>query len=62
MTQIDPVDLEKNPGNRPWPIITKPVRYNVRNAIFRKKKILKGNAVSTTENLIKKRINEMIVV
>ena len=34
-------------------------RRNVCNAIFRKKKILKGKAVSITENLTKKRITEM---
>ena len=35
--------------------------YNVLNVIFRKKKILKGKAVSITENLTKKRITEMKV-
>ena len=33
----------------------------MRNVIFRKKKILKGKAVSITENLTKKRITEMKV-
>ena len=33
--------------------------YNVRNAIFKKKNILKRNAVSITENLTKKKIIEM---
>ena len=60
MTLIDPIDLEKQHiGSRPPPIIVKFARYNVRNAIFRKKKILKGKAVSITENLTKKRITEM---
>ena len=36
-------------------------RYNARNVIFRKKKILKAKAVSITENLTKKRITEMKV-
>ena len=40
-------------------IIIKFTRYNVRNVIFRKKKILKGKAVSITENQTKKRITEM---
>ena len=61
MTQIDPIDLEKKQtGSRPRPII-KFTRYNVCNVIFRKKKILKGKAVSITENLTKKRITEMKV-
>ena len=34
-------------------------RYDVCNVIFRKKKILKGKAISITENLTKKRITEM---
>ena len=42
-------------------IIIKFTGYNVRNVIFRKKKILKGKAVSITENLTKKRITEMKV-
>ena len=46
----------KHTGSRPWPTIIKFVRYNVRNEIFRKKKILKGKVVSITENLTKKRI------
>ena len=40
-------------------IIIKFTGYNVRNVIFRKKKILKGKAISITENLTKKRITEM---
>ena len=48
-------------GTRPRPIIIKFTRYNVCNVIFRKKKILKGKAVSITENLTKKRITEMKV-
>ena len=35
--------------------------YNVRNVIFRKKKILKGKAISITKNLTKKRITKMKV-
>ena len=50
MTQIDPIDMEKY------------AKYNVRNAIVRKKKILKGQAVSITENLTKRRITEMKIV
>ena len=50
MTQIDPIDMEKY------------AKYNVRNAIVRKKKIVKGQAVSITENLTKKRITEMKIV
>ena len=50
---------KKHTGSRPWPIIIKFVRYNVRNAIFRKKKILKAKAISITNNLTKKRITEM---
>ena len=42
MTQIDPIDMEKH------------AKYNVRNAIVRKKKILKGQAVSIIENLTKR--------
>ena len=52
---------KKQTGRRPRPIIIKFARYNVRNIIFRKKKILKGKAVSITENLTKKRITEMKV-
>ena len=40
-------------------IIIKFTRYNVRNVIFRKKKILKDKAISITENLTKKRITKM---
>ena len=36
-------------------------KSSLRNAIFRKKKTLKGKAVSTEENLTKKRISEMKV-
>ena len=36
-------------------------RCNLFNLIFRKKKILKGKAVSITENLTKTRITEMKV-
>ena len=50
---------KKHIRNRPQPIIVKFARYNVCNAIFKKKKILKGKAVSTTENLTKKGIIEM---
>ena len=50
MTQIDLIDMEKY------------AKYNVRNAIVRKKKILKGQAVSITENLTKRRITEMKIV
>ena len=50
---------KKQTGSTPRPIIIKFTRYNVRNVIFRKKKILKGKAVSITENLTKKRITEM---
>ena len=50
---------KKHTRSRPWPIIIKFARYNLRNAIFLKKKILKGKAVSITENLTKKRIIEM---
>ena len=52
---------KKQTGSTPQPIIIKFTRYNVRNVIFRKKKILKGKAVSITENLTKKRITEMKV-
>ena len=52
---------KKQTESRPRPIIIKFTRYNVRNVIFRKKKILKGKAVSITENLTKKRITEMKV-
>ena len=51
----------KQTESRPRPIIIKFTRYNVRNVIVRKKKILKGNTVSITENLTKKRIIEMNV-
>ena len=51
--------LEKKNGSRPRPIIIKFTRHYVHNVIFRKKKILKGKAVSITENLTKKRITEM---
>ena len=50
---------KKHTGSRPWPIIIKSARYNVRNAIFRKTKILNGKAVSITKKLTKKRITEM---
>ena len=52
---------KKQTGSRPWPIIIKFARCNVRNVIFRKKKIMKGKAVSITDNLTKKRIAEMKV-
>ena len=52
---------KKQTGSRPRSIIITFTRYNVRNVIFRKKKILKGKAVSITENLTKKRITEMKV-
>ena len=62
MIQIDPIDLEKNkPEVDLRPIIIKFTRCNVRNMIFRKKKILKGKAVSITENLTKNIIIEMKV-
>ena len=35
---------KKHTGSRPRPVIIKFARYNVRNVIFRKKKILKGKA------------------
>ena len=50
---------KKHAGSRLQPIIVKFAWYNVRNAIFRNKKILKGKAVSITEKLTKKRITEM---
>ena len=50
---------KKHTGSRPWPIIIKSARYNVCNAIFRKKKILNGKAVSIKKKLTKKRITEM---
>ena len=60
MANIDPIDLEKKEtGTRLRPIIIKLVRYIVRNAIFKIKKILKGKTVSIAKNLIKKRIIEM---
>ena len=52
---------KKLTGSRPRHIIIKFARCNARNVIFRKKKILKGKAVSITENLTKKRITEMKV-
>ena len=52
---------KKHTGSRPRPIIIKCARYNVRNVILRKKKILKGKTVSITEILTKKRITEMKV-
>ena len=52
---------KKQTGSRPQPIIIKFTMYNVHNVIFRKKKILKGKAVSITENLTKKRLTEMKV-
>ena len=52
---------KKQRGSRPRPVIIKFNRYHVRNVMFRKKKILKGKAVSITENLTKKRITEMKV-
>ena len=52
---------KKQTGSTPRPIIIKFTRYNVRNVIFRKKKITKGKAVSITENLTKMRITEMKV-
>ena len=62
MIQIDPIDLEKNkPEVDLRPIIIKFTIYNVRNVIFRKKKILKGKAVTITENLTKNIIIEMKV-
>ena len=53
---------KKQTGSRPWPIFMKFARCNLFNLIFRKKKILKGKAVSITENLTKKRITEIKVV
>ena len=50
---------KKQTGSITRPIIIKFARDNVRNVIFRKKKILKGKAISITENLTKKRITEM---
>ena len=50
---------KKHTGSRPQSIIMMFARYNVRTAIFRKKKILKGKAVGVTENLTKKKITEM---
>ena len=52
---------KKQSESRPQPIIIKFTWYNVRNVIFRNKKILKGKAVSIKENLTKKRITEMKV-
>ena len=52
---------KKHTRCRPRPIVIKFARYNVSNVIFRKKKILKGKAVSIAENLTKKRITEMKV-
>ena len=52
---------KKQSGSRPRPIIMKFTIYNVRNVIFRKKKILKGKAISITKNLTKKRITKMKV-
>ena len=52
---------KKQSGSRPLPIIMKFTIYNVRNVIFRKKKILKGKAISITKNLTKKRITKMKV-
>ena len=52
---------KKQIGSKPRSIIIKFTRYNVRNVIFREKKILNSKAVSITENLTKKRMTEMKV-
>ena len=52
---------KKETRSRPPSIIIKFARYNVHNVIFRKEKILRGKAVSITENLTKKRITQMKV-
>ena len=54
-----PSTRKKHTRSRLRPIAIKFAGYNVRNAIFRRKMILKGRAVSITENLTKKRITEM---
>ena len=61
MTQTDPIDLKKkkHTGSRSWPITIKFARYNVWNAIFREKKVLKGKTVRITENFNKKRMIEL---
>ena len=60
VNDIDPVKLEKKyTRSRPRPTLIKFAKYNIANAIFRNKKILKGKTISITENLTKKRIIEM---
>ena len=46
-------------NNAPRPIIVKFTRCNIRNRIFKTKKILKGKTVSITEILTKRRIVEL---
>ena len=62
---IKPEDIDRSHrlGNpkisikgKPRPIIVKYVRYNTRNIIYRKKKVLKGKGISVTEILTAKRI------
>ena len=53
------LEEKKHTGSRSWPITIKFARYNVWNAIFREKKILKDKTVRITENFNKKRMIEM---
>ena len=49
----------KNTTGKTRPIIVKFVRYNIRNRAFRNKKKLKGQKISITENISKKRMDKL---
>ena len=63
---ITPQDIDRShrlgkikKDKKPQPIIVKFVRYNTRHSIFSMKKKLKGNALSITESLTVKRIEQL---
>ena len=58
MTQIDPIDLEKNIPEVDLRLLSSNLPGTTSEMQFLEKKILKGKAVSITENLTKKRIAE----
>ena len=65
--KVSPTDLDRShrlgkprsSGEKPRPIIVKFSRYNVRYSVFKNKKKLKGNKVTITENLTKKRMDAL---
>ena len=50
---------QKPEKDKPWPIIIKFRRYNVRVQTFRNKRKLKGKRISVTESLIKTRMKQL---